>query len=276
MCHTVVVPRLKDKGLPKLSAALRGSATPAKASARRDYPAVKMACGIVELPMASFGIADIPNAAASIRRVYATPHLVEDGFQWHNESGLRQRFLSVLEELLDEIGIGDRIVAEEFGFFHKFADIAVVLRNGVPVGVIEIKCPNTSDLGQLRERCRVGVSDPFVLGQLYNYMMLLRSNFGVQTVFGIVSNYICTRFAWLSDDSDPSPNADAVARRAPDYASASITPSPYSIEALDLSSERVPVSDFPIFSGSFVSIICKSGLGNIYHDAFHRMSCSCL
>ena len=240
-----------------MSAAIRGSPTAAKSSGRHDYASVVMASDVGELPMASFGIAEIPTATTSIRRVYSTPDLVTHGFQWHNESGLRQRFMSVLEELLDEIGIGGRVLAEEFGFFQKFADIAVVLRNGVPVGVIEIKCPNTSDLEHIRDRCYEGVSDPRVIGQLYNYMMLLRNNFGVQTVFGIVSNYICTRFAWLSDDNDVAPTADEVARSVPDYASILNTQSLYSFDSLDLSSESAHISTFPTFSGSFLPVICQ-------------------
>ena len=245
-----MVPRVKDVGLPKLAAPITFTATSVKPSSGKDHAPRKMPDNASELSITSFGTAEIPTATTPIPRVYVSRDVTEFGLAWNGESALRQRFMSVLEELLGELGFRDHILAEEFTFFGMRPDIAMVLRNGIPVGVVEIKCPNMSDPSKVSERSLAGVSDPFVIGQLYDYMMLLRNNFGVQSVFGIVSNYICTRFAWLSDETSLDSNADVIAKEIPDYSSISNTPSPYSLSALDATARESSVSEYPTFSGS--------------------------
>jgi hypothetical protein len=74
----------------------------------------------------------------------------------------------------------------------------VVTRNGIPVGVIEIKKP----------REKGGGVDPMESqtnkGQLLSYMYRLRHYFGIREVFGIISTYEGWQICWL-------PEADAIA-----------------------------------------------------------------
>ncbi len=150
----------------------------------------------------------------------------------------------------DSVGAGTTLWQMTSIFFGMRPDVALVLRNRVPVGVVLIKCPDVSNYGKIVERSLAGVKDPFVIGQLYDYMMLLRNNFGVQSVFGIVSNYISTRFAWLSDESDPETNADVIARQVPEYASISDTMGLFKQNARYESYLQLPNVIFPTFAGS--------------------------
>lgn len=64
---------------------------------------------------------------------------------------------------------------------------------GVPVGVIAVKKRDIKGKGK-------GMSHPNVLGELYDFMRHLPNFYGVTAVFGIVTNFVSWRFAWLLGD----------------------------------------------------------------------------
>jgi len=64
----------------------------------------------------------------------------------------------------------------------------VMNERGVPVGVCEVKKPG-----------RTIINSPVVHGQIYDYMLRLRSFHGLKHVFGIVSTYEQWRLYWLDD-----------------------------------------------------------------------------
>jgi len=64
----------------------------------------------------------------------------------------------------------------------------------VACGVEETKRPSTNREGD------GAVVDPKCIGQLYDYMMVLRHVFGVRHVFGILSTYDRWRVLWLDDE----------------------------------------------------------------------------
>jgi hypothetical protein len=203
-----------------------------------------MPAGRSALPMSSFGFAAVPEVRSPfIPRIHS--FLGSSGLSWNCESALRKHFMTVLVELLSELGFKDHVLTEEFSFIGKRADIALVLKNGVPVGVVEIKCPDMSDAALVRQASLDGMNDPFVIGQLYNYMMALRSCFGVQHVFGIASNYYCSRIAWLSSDEGVSPSTCDIVRHVPDYNSISRLPSSESAGR----SGSTAMPDLPMFAG---------------------------
>ena len=82
-------------------------------------------------------------------------------------------------------------------------DIYVVVtidENGqaVPVGVCVVKMPDADSVhADLRD-----VNNPAVLGQLYAYLMVLKTSYGVRHPFGIVTTYRRWRFGWLSDSDE--------------------------------------------------------------------------
>ncbi|MCL4419222.1 hypothetical protein M1146_03920 [Patescibacteria group bacterium] len=61
----------------------------------------------------------------------------------------------------------------------------------MPIGVVEVKKPPT-------ERYSYSVlSNENVLGQLFDYMKQLENFFGLQNIFGIVTDYVSWRICWL-------------------------------------------------------------------------------
>ncbi len=202
--------------------------------------------------MSLFGIAAVPEVRSPfIPRIHSYL-LGSTGLAWNGESALRKHFMTVLVELLGELGFKDHVLTEEFSFIGRRADIALVLKNGVPVGVVEIKCPDLSNASAVRKASLDGMNDPFVIGQLYNYMMALRSCFGVQHVFGIVSNYYCSRIAWLSSEDGVLPSTCDIVRHVPDYNSISRIPALHFLKSSESSSGSglTAMPDLPMFSGT--------------------------
>ena len=66
-------------------------------------------------------------------------------------------------------------------------DIWIVCQGGAPIGVVEVKKPDENDT--LRHAA--------VQGQLFDYMLRLQSFFGLQHVFGILTNYEQWRICWM-------------------------------------------------------------------------------
>ena len=66
------------------------------------------------------------------------------------------------------------------------ADFWVISYNGFPVGAIEVKKPGKGD----RERD---------YGQLFDYMLRIRSFHGIRSVFGICTNFVEWTICWLPD-----------------------------------------------------------------------------
>ena len=57
----------------------------------------------------------------------------------------------------------------------------------MPVGVVEVKTPTDRDVFQAGH----------VVGQLFDYMLRLRSFHGLKHVFGILTTYERWRFFWM-------------------------------------------------------------------------------
>jgi hypothetical protein len=74
-------------------------------------------------------------------------------------------------------------------------DIWFIYANGHPIGVMQIKKPPKGNEVS-------PVNDPQVFGQLYDYLGLIRSFYGLRKVFGIVSTYNEWKFGWLPDCRD--------------------------------------------------------------------------
>lgn len=79
--------------------------------------------------------------------------------------------------------------------FELKADIWVLKSHtGRPIGVIEVKSPSQKQKNVLE--------DFKVLGQLYDYMIKLRTSFGQCELIGIVTNLKQWRFGWLEDSNN--------------------------------------------------------------------------
>ena len=82
------------------------------------------------------------------------------------------------------------------------ADIWVICCNGYPVGAVEIKKP--------RKKKSSGSTfhNPKVQGQLFDYMLRIRSFHGLRHVFGIMTDFEYWRVCWLPDSDDAAHATD--------------------------------------------------------------------
>jgi hypothetical protein len=88
-------------------------------------------------------------------------------------------------------------VHSELGTFNIRPDLWVITRGGVPIGVIQVKKPD--------------VQGEKIQGELYDFMRHLPNFYGESPLFGIITNFVSWRVAWLPDKDG---NFDEVENRA--------------------------------------------------------------
>jgi len=90
--------------------------------------------------------------------------------------------------------------------FQLRADIWVVTAAGVPVGVIKVKKPPLGDANPAD-----ALNDMVLGGEVFDYLLRLKSFHGLRHCSGVVTNYLSWRIFWLSsDEADKSAAADKV------------------------------------------------------------------
>ena len=123
--------------------------------------------------------------------------------EYHSETDVAFYVMLVLRDVaaaLAGVVTWDEITfASELSVFGDRADIWVMRRRGIPVGVVEVKKPGSHIM-----------SDPLVAGQIFDYMTRLRSFYGLDSVFGLVTTYREWRVFWL-EDSDAAAASETVA-----------------------------------------------------------------
>lgn len=111
----------------------------------------------------------------------------------HNgtEADIGSHCKTLLEDIAASIPALEQklVFTEQMSITGLSPDVWLLAADGLPVGIMEVKRPGENVL-----------SDQQVLGQLLNYMRLLRSAFGVQHVFGIITTYSEWRVCWLPDN----------------------------------------------------------------------------
>ena len=117
-------------------------------------------------------------------------HANGDLQSWASEMDVQQLVKAVLQDAITAAGLGHLLKCyNELSIFKLRPDIWVVMNDhGVPVGVCEVKKPG-----------RDIIDSRVVHGQIYDYMLRLRSFHGIKHVFGIVSTYEQWRLYWLDD-----------------------------------------------------------------------------
>ena len=112
-----------------------------------------------------------------------------------SENDVATRVHSVVFNVLAALGFADvASVHSEVATFNIRADIFVVEVRGIPIGVIEIRKPD-------KDLKVVGMQHPNILGELYDFMEHLPNFYGVSPVFGVLSNLVEWRVAWLPDET---------------------------------------------------------------------------
>ena len=108
--------------------------------------------------------------------------------KWGSESDIQGFVKKVLQAAIRTLGLTGTIeCCNELSIFDLCPDVWRVCADGVPIGVVEVKKPDKKDI--LRNR--------YVQGQLFDYMLRLKSFFGLEHVFGILSTYAEWRVCWM-------------------------------------------------------------------------------
>lgn len=107
---------------------------------------------------------------------------------WGSESDIQGFVKNVLQAAIRTLGLTGTIKCfNELSIFDLRPDIWLICSDGVPIGVVEVKKPDKSDI----------LRNEYVQGQLFDYMLRLKSFFGLEHVFGILSTYEEWRICWM-------------------------------------------------------------------------------
>lgn len=79
--------------------------------------------------------------------------------------------------------------------FQLRTDIRIVTSAGVPIGVVKVKKPPSKS-----DAAATALDDVLLAGEVYDYLLRLRSFHGLRHCFGIVTNYLSWRIFWLPSD----------------------------------------------------------------------------
>jgi len=130
----------------------------------------------------------------------------------NDESTIHEYVNDVFKEIIGTLSnvLTMRVVVQkELQFNGQKADLWVLLAMGVPIGVVEVKRSGQSLNDSNVSGTKKAVSDDsVVVGQLYDYMKVLRLFFGLDYVFGIVTTYREWRIFWLEDTEDVARETD--------------------------------------------------------------------
>jgi hypothetical protein len=125
---------------------------------------------------------------------------------WGSESDIQGLVKQVLQSVIYTVGLQGQVKCfNELSIFDLRPDIWIVCIGGSPIGVVEVKKPG--DGGALQ--------NPYVQGQIFDYMLRLQSFFGLEHVFGILSSYEEWRICWMPS-SDVAAGATTIPLPAQD------------------------------------------------------------
>ena len=112
---------------------------------------------------------------------------------WGSESDIQGLVKQVLQSAICTVGLAAKIKCfNELSIFDLRPDIWIVCTGGIPIGVVEVKKPGDDD-----DDDDYALQNPYVQGQIFDYMLRLQSFFGLEHVFGILSSYSKWRVCWL-------------------------------------------------------------------------------
>ncbi|KAL6071676.1 Protein kinase domain-containing protein [Balamuthia mandrillaris] len=175
-----------DNGLPPLGS--RGAS-----SSSAHYDKGRQAAFIIEERELGLVIAEPPLVRAPSRLWFDSDEN-PNALAWGSEKDIQRNVVTALKDVLTAAGIGAFVsVQEDLTMFsinsrQQKSDVYLVKQKTVPIGIVEVKKP-TENIFDKNE----------VNGQIYDYMMALRSFSGLRYVFGILTTYEQWRVCWLPD-----------------------------------------------------------------------------
>eukprot|EP01118_Nematostelium_gracile_P019507 TRINITY_DN9060_c0_g1_i1.p1 TRINITY_DN9060_c0_g1~~TRINITY_DN9060_c0_g1_i1.p1 ORF type:complete len:486 (+),score=66.85 TRINITY_DN9060_c0_g1_i1:186-1643(+) len=114
-------------------------------------------------------------------------------FHWTGESDVTQLVVLLLTEILNDLEMDHLDIFTQFSIFQFRPDAAIVTSvGGVPFCVIEVKRPDLPNVDITNQSA--------VHGQIYDYMKTVKEGYGVEDIFGIITDFKHWRICWLEDN----------------------------------------------------------------------------
>ena len=187
--------RLIKEGLPPLyrsfasasSKSAKASASEGESKPRKHDPASCTPGMFAILPEIVY------NTSAGFSFIYHKSSLKNQKVVYSSESMVQEHVMDVLQDILQISGLVKSVtLIKEIETGRQIPDIWVLLdSNGLPICICEVKMPTKGIL-----------ADPVVLGQVFDYMVMLRAMYGLRDVFAIITTYTEWIIGCLPDTSE--------------------------------------------------------------------------
>ena len=110
---------------------------------------------------------------------------------WSTESDIQGLVKMALTDVIATTKMNDKIrLFNELSTFSIRPDICLILANGKPIGVCEVKKPNVKSDSSALDK-------PKLAGHILDYMIMLQNFHGIRYVFGLITTYSEWRICWL-------------------------------------------------------------------------------
>jgi hypothetical protein len=141
-----------------------------------------------------FGILEIPEERVKHLKNRVSNILKKSGELGYSiELDVQVHVVSLLEDMIEAAGLqNDLHLRCDLEVADLKAHIWIISVNGYPVGAVEIKKPSKKGAAST-------MNNSTVQGQLFDYMMRIRSFHGLRHVFGIMTDFEEWRICWLPD-----------------------------------------------------------------------------
>ena len=133
--------------------------------------------------------------------------LVSGALTYATEADLQMVILKVLKDMVTASKLHIHFIAE-MNLTDQKADFWVLSLNGFPIGAVEVKKPYCSTSAKEIHKSKIDENKKFFYGQLFDYLVLARSFYGLTNMLGILTNYDEWEICWLPDSDQCALSTD--------------------------------------------------------------------
>jgi hypothetical protein len=148
----------------------------------------------VQLQLEDFGVIDLNLNFERCKE--RTPRFFEyESLEAFTEADIQKLVCNLLEDIIAAAELeGNLALRNDLSIAELKADYWVISFNGFPVAAIEVKKPGVVSVGNMAIN----------YGQLFDYLMRIRSFHGIRSVLGLFTNWDEWHIAWLEDSDSPA------------------------------------------------------------------------
>ncbi len=145
-----------------------------------------------------FGLIPIAETLLENGKTRTTKMFEETVLKYSTEKDIEDYCKIVIEDMINIGNLSSSLsLRSDLAIAELKADFWVISYNGYPIGAREIKKPET--LKKRQNMTKDQETKKLIYGQLFDYLMRIRSFHGVRFVFGIFSDFKEWRVCWLPD-----------------------------------------------------------------------------